>query len=434
MKILRSLIVLAIPAIAMAQVYNYFPAPGIIYTLSGGMALGSPTGGVQGAGTLNMQGCYVNGVACSTSTSSGTVTTVSVATANGLSGTVANPTTTPAITLAPTFTGIGYSTGSALQAAVAGNFPTLNQSTTGNAATATTAGALTASPSLCSSGQAAQGVLANGNATGCITPYSVVNESANTIFSGPSSGTAALPTFRSMVANDLPLSASFTWTGNITYTPGSGVGVTINGAASSDSIDINNGVSRAANIIGNSGTGTSDGLAISAGTNSSDYALDITNRAGSSSLFRIFGDGSVVVGSPTGGAEGAGTVNAQDVYVNGVALGASGSGILTYVSGCSAGTFAPSYGYSINGDAVVLRTGASTCTSTSGAVTASLPVAITPANSQNITVVIESAGTYGLGFAVVTSGGQLQLSPVSTAFGGAGSGWNGMTITYSLAH
>lgn len=64
----------------------------------------------------------------------GGVSTVSVVSANGLSGTVANPTTTPALTLAPTFTGIGYSTGSAFQAAVAGNFPTLNQSTTGNAA------------------------------------------------------------------------------------------------------------------------------------------------------------------------------------------------------------------------------------------------------------------------------------------------------------
>jgi hypothetical protein len=70
----------------------------------------------------------------------GTVTSVSVVTANGLSGTVANPTTTPAITLAPTFTGIAYSTGSAFQTAVAGNFPILNQNTTGTAAniTATT--------------------------------------------------------------------------------------------------------------------------------------------------------------------------------------------------------------------------------------------------------------------------------------------------------
>jgi hypothetical protein len=51
--------------------------------------------------------------------------------------------------------------------AVVGDFPTLNQSTTGLAATAT---ALAATPSLCSGGQVPTGVLANGNATGCATP------------------------------------------------------------------------------------------------------------------------------------------------------------------------------------------------------------------------------------------------------------------------
>lgn len=43
-------------------------------------------------------------------------------------------------------------------------FPTFNQSTTGNAATAN---ALAATPTLCSTGNAPTGILANGNATGC---------------------------------------------------------------------------------------------------------------------------------------------------------------------------------------------------------------------------------------------------------------------------
>ncbi len=67
------------------------------------------------------------------SSSGGTVTTVSVVSANGLAGTVATATTTPAITLAPTFTGITYSTGTALRAALSADFPTLNQNTTGTA-------------------------------------------------------------------------------------------------------------------------------------------------------------------------------------------------------------------------------------------------------------------------------------------------------------
>ena len=101
--------------------------------------------------------------------SSGTVTTLSVVSANGFTGTVANPTSTPAITLTTSISGMLKGSASALVAAtsgtdfsagtsalatgilksttstgaltiaVAGDFPTLNQSTTGNALTATTA-------------------------------------------------------------------------------------------------------------------------------------------------------------------------------------------------------------------------------------------------------------------------------------------------------
>lgn len=53
-------------------------------------------------------------------TGTGTVTTLSVATANGLAGTVATATTTPVITLSTTVTGIVKGNGTALSAAVAG--------------------------------------------------------------------------------------------------------------------------------------------------------------------------------------------------------------------------------------------------------------------------------------------------------------------------
>lgn len=78
-----------------------------------------------------------------TSTSTGTVTSASVVAANGLAGTVATPTTTPAITLSTTVTGIVKGNGATLSAAVAGDFPTLNQNTSGNAATVTTNANLT---------------------------------------------------------------------------------------------------------------------------------------------------------------------------------------------------------------------------------------------------------------------------------------------------
>jgi hypothetical protein len=98
----------------------------------------------------------------------GTVTTVSVATANGFAGNVATATSTPAITLTTSITGVIKGNGTAISAATAGtdyslgtsalatgivksttttgaltiaiaaDFPTLNQNTTGSAATLTT--------------------------------------------------------------------------------------------------------------------------------------------------------------------------------------------------------------------------------------------------------------------------------------------------------
>src|SRR5579872_3576674 len=52
---------------------------------------------------------------------SGTVTSVSVVTANGLAGTVANPTTTPAITLSTSVTGLLQGNGTAISAYTGGN-------------------------------------------------------------------------------------------------------------------------------------------------------------------------------------------------------------------------------------------------------------------------------------------------------------------------
>jgi len=167
-----------------------------------------------GAGTLTI----------SNSQAGGTVTSVSVVTANGLSGTVANPTTTPAITLAPTFTGIVYSTGSALQTAVAGNFPTLNQNTTGTASniTATSNSSLTTLPSLSlpysqvtggpggtvtSVGLSSPGVLysvSGSPVTGSGTlALNLISQTANTFLAAPN-GSNGTPNFRAIAAADLP--------------------------------------------------------------------------------------------------------------------------------------------------------------------------------------------------------------------------------------
>ena len=73
----------------------------------------------------------------------GSVTSVSIVSANGFAGSVANASTTPAITLTTSVTGILKGNGTAISAAIAADFPTLNQNTTGNANTATTASSVT---------------------------------------------------------------------------------------------------------------------------------------------------------------------------------------------------------------------------------------------------------------------------------------------------
>lgn len=76
---------------------------------------------------------------------SGTVTSLSVVTANGLAGTVANPTTTPAITLSTTVTGILQGNGTSISAATTGNLtstPTTNLVVTGGTGAVLGSGAL----------------------------------------------------------------------------------------------------------------------------------------------------------------------------------------------------------------------------------------------------------------------------------------------------
>jgi hypothetical protein len=104
------------------------------------------------------------GISIAATGGTGTVTSASVVSANGFAGTVATATTTPAITLTTSITGVLKGNGTAISAATAGTdyvapsgalgtpssgtltnctFPTLNQSTTGSAATLTTARTLT---------------------------------------------------------------------------------------------------------------------------------------------------------------------------------------------------------------------------------------------------------------------------------------------------
>jgi hypothetical protein len=133
---------------------------------------------------------------------SGTVTSVSVVSTNGFAGTVATATTTPAITITTTITGIMKGNGTSVSSATPGTdyvipggalgtpssgtltnctFPTLNQNTTGNAATATTATTATTANALNTSnnyqvnslgvGTAGSGTAGEIRATNNVTAY-----------------------------------------------------------------------------------------------------------------------------------------------------------------------------------------------------------------------------------------------------------------------
>lgn len=85
------------------------------------------------------------------------------------------------------------------------------------------------------------------------------------------------------------------------------VALTVNGASGNDAIYIQ----------ASSNVGSSYGMRILAGTNSSDIAFRVLNQAGTTAYLQVFGDGGIQVGAPTSGNLGLGTVNATGLYVNG---------------------------------------------------------------------------------------------------------------------
>ena len=139
-------------------------------TTAGDLIVGSGSAAVSrlGVGSNGQVLTVVSGApAWASPATSGTVTSVSVVSANGFAGSVATATSTPAITISTSVTGLVKGNGTAISAAtsgtdysagtsalgtgilksttstgaltiaVAADFPTLNQNTTGNAATAT---------------------------------------------------------------------------------------------------------------------------------------------------------------------------------------------------------------------------------------------------------------------------------------------------------
>lgn len=94
----------------------------VTVNMSGGSLLQTMAGGTFALFTLTFNGTAPGqwDIAYTAAGGGGSVTTVSVVSANGFAGTVANATTTPAITISTTITGVLKGNGTAISAAVAG--------------------------------------------------------------------------------------------------------------------------------------------------------------------------------------------------------------------------------------------------------------------------------------------------------------------------
>lgn len=122
-------------------------------------------------------------------------------------------------------------------------------------------------------------------------------------------GTQSAPAITSPTISGTVL-GSPTMTGNWTFQPASGTGLNVNGIPGQFAQILN----------GTTSTGNSFGLLISGGTTATDIPFVINNAANTLQFFEVLGDGGVVLGSPTGGNLGLGTLNATNLFKNGATV------------------------------------------------------------------------------------------------------------------
>jgi hypothetical protein len=238
-----------------------------------------------------------------TTTSANPSATIGLSAVNGTAATFMTSDSAPPLSqgITPTWTGVHtFSNTVAMNGAV-----TFSSSMVGNSATGGAQGAGTIN---------ATGLFINGAAVGA-SPTGA-NPSASVGLSAVNGSAATF--LRSDGAPALSQAINPTWTAQHVFTPGTAVsGILVNGAASSSVYPVR--------INGSSTSGQSNGLNIVAGTTSADRPFTITNQANTQNLWAVDGVGGMWSTGATGASKGVGTLNAQGLFVNGVAVG-SGSG------------------------------------------------------------------------------------------------------------
>lgn len=146
-------------------------------------------------------------------------------------------------------------------------------------------------------------------------------------------GTAA--TFlRSDAAPALSQSISPTWTGVHVFSRAPTFNV-----PAGDVFTINN-TNTSSFILGGSTPGSSAGLTIAAGLNSVDLPLHVEDQTQTTDFLIVLGDGSVVVGQPSGAGKGLGSINAQTIFQDNVPVVTeiTTTQTATVTTGCASGT------------------------------------------------------------------------------------------------
>lgn len=239
---------------------------------------------------------------------------------------------------------------------------------------------------------------------------SVLRAEANNLVIGSVSGSTSIATASRTIA-------TFNSTGNVTINPpASANSLTVNGvtgAATVVSVNTTSGAGSEYHFQATNGTDSNFNLLVSQVGAASKYThlFTATNTPlylGTNGTIRasIEGAGSVVIGSPTGGGMGAGTLNATGLYVNGVAVstggGGGGSGTVTSVDVSGSTT-----GLTFSGGPVT----------TSGTITMAGTLAIANGGTNGTATPTAGAIAYGTG----------------TAYGFTAAGTTGQVLTSAAA-
>ena len=365
---------------------------------------GGVTGGDEGPGTINAAGLFVNGVAVSGSTAANPSASIGLTAVNGSATTFMRSDAAPPLSqsISPTMTG------------------------TWNWTNPSTIGSITPSSATWASEFRLNDQQISGHSYGDIAGYC----------NGAAAGTWTLYDYTAALSR-ICVAA----TGAVTVEPPSsgGTALLVDGSSGTNVNALivnsgNSGATAAADALvsrsGSSANNIQAGPNITLSDSGATTVSVLQQSGGQTELWQYNGswirdmyfatNRGMVVGAATGGSEGAGTINATGLYVNGIAaaIPSTGSVALSYVSGCATGSFAPTINYTVIGNVVTFKLTPSDCSISGTQIVASgLPAAIQPASNTGVASVVLGNNVQQVGQVLIQggSGGQLTIVPATTS-------------------